>query len=525
MAEQSISTAANKALVEVTNLSFATAENRILFNDLNLSLSEERVAVIGRNGVGKSTLLRLLVGDLSPDTGSATLSSEPYVVYQTLEPTSEDTKMVLDWFTNQPFPAQLLQKELTVAGLRPLSDILRNNSVSHGELRKLKLLKGKLTRPSLMFLDEPTQDLDEAGISWLRSWMRDWSGALLVVSHESVLLDQFENFFIVAESGCRSFSGSFAELESELEREHSLKELRYLQNLNRLAEREEHTLQIARRRARKKRYGRISELRRATPRKTLNRKRDYAEFKHGRMKKLRDTRLRAMRDWAKSTRSSLHINLPLELAMPNLPAETKEDLILLQNVSASAGNRSLFENINLSIGRQRLALVGPNGVGKTTLLRILLRRHTPDTGSVHIDTTRVGAIEQGGSDWMLDDSLLRCLQSTAVDFSPRAVAELLVMHKFPLALAQRPLKSLSPGERVRAALICLFQRSPAVELLVLDEPTHSLDMIGQRALTEALRVWPGGLVVVSHNKTFLSQIGVKINYKLGPINLEPVREF
>jgi ATPase subunit of ABC transporter with duplicated ATPase domains len=86
-------------------------------------------------------------------------------------------------------------------------------------------------------------------------------------------------------------------------------------------------------------------------------------------------------------------------------------------------------------------------------------------------------------------------------------ARALVAHRFPLALAERPLASLSPGERARAALVALFRRAPAVEVLVLDEPTFGLDLVGQRAMTEALAAWPGGLVVASHDRAFLSAIG------------------
>lgn len=92
---------------------------------------------------------------------------------------------------------------------------------------------------------------------------------------------------------------------------------------------------------------------------------------------------------------------------------------------------------------------------------------------------------------------------------------MLVAHKFPLALGQRPLRSLSAGERARAALICLFARLPAPELLILDEPTFSLDLLGQRALTQALRAWPGTLVVASHDREFLSQINVDRTIALG----------
>ena len=108
---------------------------------------------------------------------------------------------------------------------------------------------------------------------------------------------------------------------------------------------------------------------------------------------------------------------------------------------------------------------------------------------------------------MLQDSLLDCLRVADPSGAAEDLAKILVAHKFPLALAERPLRSLSPGERARAALICLFRRRPAVELLVLDEPTYSLDLVGQRAMTSALRAWRGGLVVASHDRAFLSAIG------------------
>jgi ATPase subunit of ABC transporter with duplicated ATPase domains len=111
---------------------------------------------------------------------------------------------------------------------------------------------------------------------------------------------------------------------------------------------------------------------------------------------------------------------------------------------------------------------------------------------------------------MLDDTLLSRLCSEDPSLSPRGAAEILVAHRFPLALGGRPLRSLSPGERARAALICLFQRAPPVEVLVLDEPTYSLDLVGQRAMTAALRAWPGGLVVASHDRAFLAAIGVDV---------------
>jgi ATPase subunit of ABC transporter with duplicated ATPase domains len=145
----------------------------------------------------------------------------------------------------------------------------------------------------------------------------------------------------------------------------------------------------------------------------------------------------------------------------------------------------------------------------------MLGRRAPATGKVFRDPSKIGSIAQGGADWMLDDTLLSCLRREEPSRSPEHVAQLLLAHKFPLALGDRPLRSLSPGERARAALICLFRRSPPVEVLVLDEPTYSLDLTGQRAMTEALRAWPGGLVVASHDRAFLSAIGVDVVLDFG----------
>jgi ATPase subunit of ABC transporter with duplicated ATPase domains len=382
--------------------------------------------------------------------------------------------------------------------------------LSHGERRRLALLDAARSGADVVLLDEPTEDLDDAGVSWLRGWLRSFPGCLVVASHDRRLLDDFEHFLVASESGCRYFSGTRAELEVDLEREHRETEQRYVRNLHRLVEHEEHTLHVARRKARKKRYGRCSELDRATPRVRLNQKRNDAQVSHGRLAKVREERLDAMRAWSKWTRRALGVSLSLELLVPTLPAESSSDVLVLHDVSAHAGDRCLFESLDLRMRRQRVAVVGPNGAGKTTLLEVMLGRRAPTTGSVSRDPAKIGTIAQGATDWMLDDTLLSCLHREGPSSSAADAAQILVTHKFPLALGDRPLRSLSPGERARAALICLFRRTPPVEILILDEPTYSLDLVGQRAMTEALRAWPGGLVVASHDRAFLSAIGVEV---------------
>jgi ATPase subunit of ABC transporter with duplicated ATPase domains len=255
--------------------------------------------------------------------------------------------------------------------------------------------------------------------------------------------------------------------------------------------------------------GRLHELDRCTSRARLNLKRSYAQESQGRVAKIREARIGAVRDWARATRRALAVTLPLELRGPTLDEADGKDLVRLDGVGVVVEGRELFSGVDLRVQRDRVAIVGPNGAGKTTLLRVLLGQQRPTAGTACRRIERIGSIAQGATDWMADESLLSRLLDGSPASSLADVAAMLVEHKFPLALAERPLGSLSPGERVRAALICLFQQAPAVELLVLDEPTYSLDFVGVAALQRALRAWPGGLVVASHDRELLEGIGIE----------------
>ena len=161
------------SLIETSQLSMSTPSGRLLFQGLNLSLEAERVALIGRNGVGKSTLLEVLAGVQTPQAGRVVRRTVPYLVSQLQDP----------------------------------------QGMSHGELRKQRLLEARQAAPEMLLLDEPTQDLDTAGIAWLRGWLRGWKGGALVASHDAALLQDFEHFFVLSESGARYFRGALAELE------------------------------------------------------------------------------------------------------------------------------------------------------------------------------------------------------------------------------------------------------------------------------------------------------------------------
>ncbi len=465
------------ASLEALGISLATPGGRRLFQQLELSLTDERVALVGRNGAGKSTLLAALAGEVALSAGRVRSSSRPVLVPQ--------------------IPAQ------------------DGVAASQGELRRRALERARASGAEILLLDEPTEDLDDEAVAWLRGWLSRFRGCLLVASHDRRLLGDFRHFFVVSEGGCRYFRGSLPELDAELEREHERVEQSYLAQLGRLAAVHEHEALAERRKARKKRQGRCRELDRATPRIRLNQKRSDAQVSHGKLAGLREARLAALRSFCKASRRALGVRLALALEPPTLP-KSSGPCLRLRGLAAESGSRCLFEGLHLALERERVAVVGPNGAGKSTLLETALGRRAPTEGTAWADLRRIGAISQGARDWLRGESLIQLLRAEHPEADDEVMSRWLVAHRFPLALAQRALSSLSPGERTRAALIQLFHRSPAPELLVLDEPTFSLDLLGQRALVAALRAWPGGLLVASHDRPFLQEIGVARFIELGP---------
>ena len=466
-------------LLHARGLCLDAPGGRPLLRELSMAMARERVALIGRNGAGKSTLLRVLAGEESPAGGSVRCTGTRLLVPQELPQTA---------------------------------------ALSPGERRREALEESRAAAPDLLLLDEPTQDLDRSGIAWLAGWLREWRGGLLVVSHDRRLLRGFDQFCVVAESGCRAFEGGFDALVAELQHEEAARQQVYVRNLNRLAERERHNAILGRRRQRKKNLGRAREVRRRTSRSLLNENRSYAQESQGKRAALQQVRIGAARTWAKATRRALSVQLPLQVALPELPEPALERGPVVQARGLAAVDdrgTTLFHGLSLDALRERTAIRGDNGSGKTTLLEFLTGGRLPPQGEVVRRPEALGYVAQGGANWMLEQSLLSYLAIECGMHGAEAVAGLLTAHRFPFALAERPLATLSPGERVRAALIALFQRRPPSARRVLDEPTAQLDFVGIAALTEILRAYRGGLLIVSHDDELLDAIGIDREIELG----------
>src|SRR5262245_22689522 len=263
------------ALLEAHALTIETVEGRTLVRDLFLQLGRERVAVVGRNGVGKSTLLEVLAGRLAAAGGRLVCRGRRLLV-----PQQFTSDMACD-------------------------DLPTHPAMSPGERRRQRLQAAFHESPDLLLLDEPTTDLAAAGIAWLVQRLTGWRDGLLVVSHDRSVLRAFDRYFVVAETGCRYFEGTFDELRADLAREREDSERRYGGELNNLLAEEERNAAVRRRRQRKKNVGRIRELKRCPARIKLNDKRSYKQESQGKRAVLQKVRIAAKRDRVKALRRAV----------------------------------------------------------------------------------------------------------------------------------------------------------------------------------------------------------------------------
>ena len=487
-------------LLSINHLNVDSLGGRALFRELNLTMGYEKMALIGRNGVGKTTLLETIKGQGE----HVRCYSEPLLVTQTLVLAQTSAEHLAELFFGLDLYKLNIDARLDEIGLRAYKDLLRAQGFSRGELRKLHLLNALLRQPDLLLLDEPGEDLDERGFNWLLAWLSSWNKGLIVISHDPRLLSLFNNFCMVSESGCRYFDTSFDQLESALDEENTRQQKKYLQQLNQLVNEETHNRQINCRRQQKKNQGRWRELGRKTSKAALNSKRGAAQQSQARVANIRQERIASMRSLVKTSRRVLDVVLPMELLLPELPPMDDKLTVDLENVS----KMGLFSDITIKATRERIAVVGANGSGKSTLLNIVMQNMPADEGSVAVVRDKVGYIAQGGSKWMLAQSLVEHMLHLSQDMTPQKVMELLIAFKFPLALAEREMLSLTPGERTRAALLCLMVKKPCVELLVLDEPSNGLDFLAAKVLQQSLKAWNGGFIIAGHDKSFFDAVGI-----------------
>ncbi len=473
------------ALISLQEVSLGFGGPRLL-DKVNLQIeSGERVGLLGRNGMGKSTLLKLVNGDLLPHDGDIARQQNlqtaylPQEVPQNLTGTvSEIVATGLETVTTVLDDEHQWQRQLKVQQIisrMQLDPAAKFETLSAGLKRRVFLARGLVKQPELLLLDEPTNHLDIDAINWLENFLKRWGGTLLFVTHDRVFLQHLTTRIIELDRG-QLFDWD-CDYTTFLQRKEAALAAEDAQNVlfdKKLAQEE------------------------VWIRKGIEARRTRNEGRVRALKRLREER-RARRELSGKVRMEIQAD-----------KRSGKLVIEAEDVAYSFGDQTIIKNFSTVIQRgDKVGIIGPNGSGKTTLLRMLIGELQPQQGSIrhgtnlevaYFDQLRVQLDETKS----VLDNVGQGRDTITINGKPRNLVGYLESFLFTRDRVHAPISALSGGERNRLLLARLFAQ-PA-NLLVMDEPTNDLDLETLEVLEDLLLEYPGTLLLVSHDRAFLNNL-------------------
>ncbi len=473
------------ALISVQDVSIGFGGPRLL-EEISFQMeSGERIGLLGRNGMGKSTLLKLISGEISPHSGMIARQQNIRMAYLPQEVPEGLSGRVhaivesgLDAISGTVDDQHQWQRQHQVEKIlsrMELESEARFEFLSAGLRRRVYLARGLVSNPDLLLLDEPTNHLDIPSIDWLEDFLKRWGGTLLFVTHDRVFLERLATRIVELDRG-KLFDWN-CDYPTFVKRKEEMLSSEQAQNAlfdKKLAQEEQWI------------------------RKGIEARRTRNE---GRVRALK--RLRAMRQERRELSGRVQMRISTENRSGRLVIEA-------ENISYSIGDKNIIENFSITIQRgDKVGIVGPNGSGKTTLLRILMGELRPSKGEVRHGTN----VEMAYFDQLraqLDesksvlDNVGQGRDTITINGKTRNLMGYLEDFLFTRDRARAPISALSGGERNRLLLARLFTQ-PA-NLLILDEPTNDLDIETLEVLEDLLLDYDGTLLLVSHDRAFLNNI-------------------
>lgn len=514
------------AFVSLNQTSFQFANGETIFNDLNLQFDHTHTAIVGRNGVGKSVLAKLIAGHLQPTAGSVTCSVPLAYVAQTFTADAGQTvadatgtaaalgalqRLQCGEAAAEDFDTlgerwdlpERLRQWLDAAGLPDIAPTDLTQALSGGQQARLALIGAFLSRARLLVLDEPTNHLDTAGRHWLMQELQRWRGGLIVVSHDRQLLERMQRIVELTPLGATVFSGNFCAYQQQRQIHQAAAQATLDQSRterrreqNRLKSEHDTIQRHAARSLRNAKTANVSGFERASLKGAARQIMGQVRHGHQQRKSQLDAQVRDA--YAKV--------LPDNAVLMNLPGSAvpaSRRVCTLKEVRVPWLPAQVL-NLALS-GPVRVAVHGPNGCGKSTLLRLLAGQLHPPSGEC---TPHVPVAYLDQQLKLLDDrlSVIEQLLALRSPLSESALRSHLAHLQLDAQRIIRPSASLSGGERLKAALaVALWGKTPA-QLLLLDEPGNHLDLASVQAFEQALQTFPGAIVAVSHDHEFLQAL-------------------
>lgn len=483
----------------------------------------EKAALIGLNGAGKSTILKMIMRELDTDSGEIIISKGKTIGYLSQHQNLSSENSILEEIKTAKSHIIEMEKQIRVMELEmkhlsgeelenrlhsyhllterfeqangyayqsELVGVLKGlgfqenefhksvDTLSGGQKTRVALGKLLLTKPDILLLDEPTNHLDMNSINWLENYLLNYDGAVLIVSHDRYFLNRVVSKVIEIEHGnIMSFQGNYSEFAEKKKR---IREARIKEYLNQQAEIKHQEAVIEKLRS----FNREKSVKRAESREKMLEKMELVD------KPLDDT-------------NELHFSLEPSCVSGN-------DVLSVEGLGKSFGNLKLFENVNFEIKRgEHVAIIGDNGTGKTTLLKILNEVIAADSGSFRLGSkVQIGYYDQEHHVLHMDKNIFDEISDDYPTLNNTQIRNTLAAFLFTGDDVYKLIRDLSGGERGRVSLAKLMLSE--ANFLILDEPTNHLDIASKEILEKALNEYTGTVLYVSHDRYFINQTATRI---------------
>ncbi len=496
----------------------------VILDDISFHIEDcEKAAVVGINGAGKSTLLKIIVGELTADEGSAILSRGKTLGYlaQHQDLTSHRTIHQELLEVKRPLidmeeKIRALELNMKHASGQELEDMLETytrlnhqfeladgysyqseiigvlkglgfmeedfgreiSTLSGGQKTRVSLGKLLLSQPDIILLDEPTNHLDMESIAWLETYLMNYKGAVIIVAHDRYFLDRVVTKIVELDRGkAMVFQGNYSAYGQKKAQIREAQLKAYLNQQQEIRHQEEVIAKL-------KSFNREKSIKRAESREKMLAKIDVLE---------------------KPAEVNDEMNLKLE---PDITSGG--DVLTVRNLAKSFGDNHLFSHVDIDIKRgERVAVIGSNGTGKTTLLKIINEMLPADTGEITLGTrVHIGYYDQDHQVLHMDKTLFDELQDTYPTLNNTRIRNVLAAFLFTGDDVFKRVGDLSGGERGRVSLAKLMLSN--ANFLILDEPTNHLDITSKEILEHALNQYTGTVLYVSHDRYFINQTATRI---------------
>ena len=510
-------------ILSCQNLS-KTFVDRPILKQASFQLEEhEKAAIVGVNGAGKTTLLKMIIGQLPADEGLITFAkdktfgylaqqsdlSSSHTIYEELLSVKQDLvsmeqrlrdleesmkhcegtqlEEIMDRYTRMTHDFEvrgglLYKSELTgvLKGLSFLDEDFDKqiSTLSGGQKTRVSLAKLLLQSPDLIILDEPTNHLDIASISWLETYLRSYKGAVLIVSHDRYFLDRVVTKVIAIENGLvRSYAGNYSDYASKAAMLRKAAVNAYLKQQEEI----HHQQQVI---DKLKSFNREKSIKRAESREKMLDKMELLEK-------------------PVEIRDDMHLKLTPQIISGN-------DVLSIEDLSKHFGSLTLFEHVDIEIKRgEHVAIIGDNGTGKTTLLKIINELESMDSGQIRLGSkVEIGYYDQEHHVLHSEKTLFDEISDDYPTLTNTQIRNTLAAFLFTGDDVFKKISELSGGERGRVSLAKLMLSN--ANFLILDEPTNHLDITSKEILEQALNDYEGTVLYVSHDRYFVNQTATRI---------------